>query len=254
MRNLPLSIHHRLPKRLPYSLGFSKYALGFHGAEYVYVGDSPSLQITGKIAVEMVGKPRVRGNMWVGKYTTEISTYNIYDGGDPYGWIFRLYSADASHHSVFSYCPIATGKLYHVFGIYDLAEMRIYVNGELKNAIPLTTNLDPVVGGHFSVGARYKAEGVIDGYVDGDIVFVRVYDDRLFDWLTSKGWSIDDLVTYNLLNYHNPIREGLVLWLPFEEGLGTIAYDESGSANDGTIYGATWEKLKMWELRAEVGI
>ncbi|MHA1289089.1 MAG: LamG domain-containing protein [Candidatus Thorarchaeota archaeon] len=33
---------------------------------------------------------------------------------------------------------------------------------------------------------------------------------------------------------------GLVLYLPFEEGTGTVTYDESPYGNDGTIYGATW--------------
>jgi len=35
-------------------------------------------------------------------------------------------------------------------------------------------------------------------------------------------------------------QSSLVLWLKFNEGNGTTAYDSSGNGNNGTIYGATW--------------
>ncbi len=38
------------------------------------------------------------------------------------------------------------------------------------------------------------------------------------------------------------ISEGLVLYLPFDEGTGTIAKDLSGMGNNGTIHGAKWVK------------
>jgi len=252
--SLPLAIYHVTPRRLPHSLGFNKYALGFHGAEYVYVGDSPSLQISDKIVVELMAKPRERNGMWIGKYTNVISTYNIYDAGDPYGWVFRLRGADGIHYSVYSYMTVLLNKWYHIMGTYDKTEQRLYINGKLVASRLLSIDLDPTIGGHFSIGARYKSHDIIECFIIGDIAFVRVYNSKLFNWLISKGWSVDDFVEYNMLNYHKPVSAGLVLWLNFEEGFGNTTYDKSGYNNNGTIYGATWEKLKIWELRTDVGL
>ena len=38
----------------------------------------------------------------------------------------------------------------------------------------------------------------------------------------------------------NPITDGLILWLNFDEDSGDRVYDRSGNSNNGTIYGATW--------------
>ena len=37
-----------------------------------------------------------------------------------------------------------------------------------------------------------------------------------------------------------PLEKGLVLWLPFDDRSGAIAYDRSGKKNHGTLYGPTW--------------
>ena len=37
-----------------------------------------------------------------------------------------------------------------------------------------------------------------------------------------------------------PLEKGLVLWLPFDDRSGARAYDRSGKANHGTLYGPTW--------------
>jgi len=50
---------------------------------------------------------------------------------------------------------------------------------------------------------------------------------------------------YRLLN-RLPFSNGLVFWLPLYEGTGTTAHDKSLNSNDGTITGATWEKLNKY--------
>jgi len=37
-----------------------------------------------------------------------------------------------------------------------------------------------------------------------------------------------------------PLERGVVLWLPFDDRSGSRAYDRSGKANHGTLYGPTW--------------
>lgn len=41
----------------------------------------------------------------------------------------------------------------------------------------------------------------------------------------------------------NAVAEGYVLWLPLDEGQGSVAKDKSGFGNDGTIFGAQWVNL-----------
>lgn len=48
----------------------------------------------------------------------------------------------------------------------------------------------------------------------------------------------------------NIVQEGLVLWLPLDEGQGAVVKDKSGFGNDGVIAGATWIQLPngLWHL------
>lgn len=50
--------------------------------------------------------------------------------------------------------------------------------------------------------------------------------------------TVSDLTEPNGKYFALP--EGKILFLPFDEGSGTIAYDHSGYGNNGTIVGATW--------------
>ena len=47
------------------------------------------------------------------------------------------------------------------------------------------------------------------------------------------------------------IRDGLVLYLPMDEGSGNTVYDHSGNNNHGTIYGATWSQV-WWDVTGRV--
>jgi len=55
-------------------------------------------------------------------------------------------------------------------------------------------------------------------------------------------------IEHNMLHRNDPVTDGLVLWVPFDEGSGTAVADKSGKGNDGTIYGAIWEKQKLEDL------
>ena len=115
-----------------------------------------------------------------------------------------------------------------------------YKNGVLMNPGGSSFTKTPVSSTHSVLIGR----GETARYLDGLIPLVLMYNRVLSQ----------EEILYIMLNYHNPIRDGLVLWLPFEEGRGTTVYDKSGNNNNGTIYNATWKKLKMWELRSSVGL
>jgi hypothetical protein len=85
---------------------------------------------------------------------------------------------------------------------------------------------DPfAVGAHITQGASY-----FNGFIDE----VRFYNRAL----------TAEEIQYNYQHPDTPITDGLVLWLDFNEGSGTTAYDKSGNGNDGTIYGAIWTSMQ----------
>lgn len=71
-------------------------------------------------------------------------------------------------------------------------------------------------------------------------------------------WLSDEEIRYDMLNYHSPIRNGLQMWLPFEEGQGLTAVDLSGTGNDGSLLPVIdpppWIRVRKHELRAEARI
>jgi len=64
----------------------------------------------------------------------------------------------------------------------------------------------------------------------------------------------DAEIKWNYEHPYMPIKDGLVLWLKFNESSKGIAYDYSGYNNHGTIYGATLTKVgDVWLKRVSDG-
>jgi hypothetical protein len=76
-------------------------------------------------------------------------------------------------------------------------------------------------------------------YFNGLIALPRIYNIAL---------SLAE-IHRNIRNPLNPVRGGLVLWLPMVEGFGTAVRDFSGYGNNGTIYGALWSDLAKCEVQ-----
>jgi len=69
---------------------------------------------------------------------------------------------------------------------------------------------------------------------------VRVWDenDMVSDWSEARPIIVDRIKTASI--GVPEITDGLVLYLPFEEGKDSTAFDLSGNNNNGMIYGAGW--------------
>jgi len=246
--SVPKSVHTTKPKVLPKSLGFSRYALDFDGVDdYVSVPDDPSLEGMGELTVSCwvyphdlsgaasgIGKNDAYANYADAPYTIGFS----YDGGGD----TRFYVGDGT--DIYDLHPadtLDTGKWQHLVCIYDGADLKMYLDGELHDSsnigsITLTTN----------TLSLYFASFGGDFPFDGKISDVCIYDRAL---------SAEE-VRRNMLNYHNPVKKRLVGWWRLEEGTGLTAYDKSGNGNDGTLTPSddppTWVEQKKWEMRAEV--
>jgi len=70
------------------------------------------------------------------------------------------------------------------------------------------------------------------------------------DWVDKDSWkSIAEYFNKTPLYayvkaYVEILKRKPVLFIPFDEGFGSVVHDISGYNNHGTIYGATWQKLK----------
>jgi len=152
-------------------------ALRFDGVDdYVEVPDSPSLDITDEITIEVW----VKGYGFAGDFRQIV-------GKSPdtvlrhlnFAYDLRVDKAGPLRFSInngdwqYVLATIEEGKWYHVVGTYDGSEMRLYVNGELKDTKSVSgsiiTNDAPVSIGRLPT----------DDYWNGIIDEVRIYNRAL---------------------------------------------------------------------------
>jgi len=239
--SLPPAINTRMPRRMPYSLGFKRYALAFDGVDdYVEVPYSQSLDVdvvsieaifapepTPTDAYELVVKP---SSYTLYAYTSETRdrpewNFGVVTGGTFYGTLGGV---------VTGVNPSEFYRFAHVVGVFDGSELRVYVNGQLYAYRAVSGVIDKNTN---NIKINNRAEH------KGKLALVRIYNRPL----------TESEIRYNMLNYHNPVRDGLVLWLA-DRIVGNTWYDESSQGNHGTIHGAQVVKVKQYELRAEVGL
>jgi uncharacterized protein (DUF2141 family) len=116
-----------------------------------------------------------------------------------------------------------TGVWYHVAGVYDGTDLKVYVNGQLESSvnysIPLTASSNELrIGG----GIANNTE-----YFPGDITEVRM-------------WNIARSDAEISANYNKQLtgnEMGLIGYYQFNENMGTVAYNSAvaGSQYDGQI-------------------
>ncbi len=101
--------------------------------------------------------------------------------------------------------------------------LQVYVDGVLKGSFANTGIITYTLGTDFFIGKHGKGSTVYD--FKGAIDDVRMYNKTLSD---QEVRDLGFLAHYNL-----------------DEGSGTIAYDQSGNGNEGTINGATWTGCEL---------
>jgi len=247
---VPRSVYETMPKRMPLSLGFSRYSLDFPGDNYVEVPDAPELSALDPFTV----------SAWI--YLRDLTvdhTIIAKWGGTTREWTFQAEStynrlrlavydevADTSTLIDLNNVLVADKWMY-VVAVYDGANTyaRIHRDDLVNEYQAITPQTIQDTAQDVQVG--YRADDAW-GPLDGLVVNPMIYSAKL----TARE------VVHNMLNYHNPVRDGLVMWLPMEEGTGLTAHDESGEGNDGSLLPAAdpplWTRNEKWELRAEAGL
>jgi len=145
-------------------------ALNFDGStHYVEVPDSPSLDIEDEITiVAYVNFNQFKDQGIISKSQDGGGDGNYFFstgcGGGPTQAKFGVIS-DAGHTCGPASTELNTDEWYHVTGVFDGSQLRVYINGSLENAEDhageITTSDGPIIIGSYA-GTGYKSNVVID--------------------------------------------------------------------------------------------
>ena len=165
-------------------------------------------------------------------YSPDYNISNLIRGGDERALI-RIGDADIDNNQPQFVIDCGAGQVklnanaklnintwYHIAGVYDNSEMKLYINGELDNSLLQSGAIDTTaeattLGG--STGDRY-----LDGYLDE----VRIWNG------VRSATEIRDNMCRNLAGDES----GLEAYYRFDEESGTSLPDESGNGNTGTLH------------------
>ncbi len=141
-----------------FAAGMVSQAFVMDGATgYVEVPDSPALDVTGQITIDAWINPVATGGRVVDKITAGGADGYLLD---TYGGRVRMI---VNGQSVSGASVIPTGAWSHVTGVYDGAQMRVYLNGVLdgsfNTAVAIPTNaLTLRIGAASDGGSRFTGQ------------------------------------------------------------------------------------------------
>jgi len=241
---LPDYKHDFKSTRLPITRGYSRRALSFDGTQYVQVMDHATLRpanltvclrhrLLSTLAAQPSAFPCIidkrAANSGFAIYYVQAANQFTYSFGDGITVAWPVIAIDWD-----------VEKFTHVTFRHDGATGEILINAVSKGTL--------VKG--FASAITNLLIAVLTGFSN------HLYGDEDGILFYNRSLS-DEEVRYNMLNYHSPVRNGLQMWLAFEEGQGLMAVDLSGTGNNGSLLPViappTWIRTRKHELRVESG-
>jgi len=130
--------------------------------------------------------------------------------------------------------------------VYNSSECKIYLDGtNVYNSTSLTgdiiNNMNPSGGDTLTIGCKKISGSSLSLFFDGRIEKTLIWNKSLTETEIQNNINIELTGT----------ETGLVAYYKISEGTGTTLYDSAG-ANDGTVYGATWERLITADVETSV--
>jgi hypothetical protein len=198
-------------------------ALSFNGTStYVNAGTSSLFNFTGSFTIEGWFKASAFSSGWEaivtkGDASWRVQRYNATDNLD-FG------TNGLSNQDLQGTTNVNDGNWHHVAAVYDGSNKFLYVDGKLdaEAAVSgtLSTDTDPL---YFGENAQMTGR-----YFDGLIDEVRIWNAAL-DSATIRTWMCREVTQ------SHPYYSSLAGYWQFNEGTGSVAYDSSGNANNGTL-------------------
>ena len=227
----------------------------FDGSDdYVRIVDSSSLKPSTAISIsawvnvdatadwgKIISKDYYGTGSWSSPYVTYALSSSYSSDGRPYLDV----TVGGQNYKQIATSSLNPGTWYYVVGTWDGSNMRIYINGQAENG---TTALAGQIGSYpatsdIAIGSRspYASGERQDGKLDE----VRISNSaRSANWITTEYNNQNSPSTFISLGQEEQ-GPSPALYLPFDEGFGTTAHDETSNHNDGNIVGATWKDESM---------
>lgn len=245
---IPRGSYKQQPKHMPRGLGFARHLLGFNGVDqFVDLGTDPSLYPPAFTLSAMMRVRNIVEAMPLAHWHTDLPSPALYFNWGRACFYYRGYDGTT-----------VNGRRWYQSPVNILDRNWHFV--ELTNPGMAVADIH-----NTHLYADLKAQEIAlteEGSVVAPMQRLQLAVDRALHWsnielavllLYNRVLTTEERA-YNMFNYHDPIRSGLVLWLPMEEGTGETIYDRSGNGHNGTLLpagaGPTWERIRQWELRA----
>jgi hypothetical protein len=203
---------------------------------------APNLDITGSITIES----------WVYLTSTAATQMLVSKDGSAgqQGYLLRynlngrfnfiLSDDGTAQTAVNGGTTVTTGAWYHVVGVYDGTDMKIYVNGA-SDATPVSYSSGIFDNNNATLlGARATLSQPLDGALDESRISNTA---RSADWIATEYNNMSSPTTFYTINGQE--RGPVILNWKFDEMQGTAANDSSGNGNTGVISGPTWVDSSM---------
>jgi hypothetical protein len=218
-------------------LSYTATGLKFDGTDdYVSIPNASSLNPTAAITVggwAYLSDPTITYDMLVNKDG---------NGGNPSQYTLRLFNATGTVQfringsgSTVTTNPLNANTWYHIMGVYNGTDVRIYIDGALAGTPSNYSTAMSDNGQNLTIGRRNT-----DGYYNrGLLEDVRIY---------SRALSAPE-VTGLYTNSPYVSNSGLVGWWRFNDGASaasTTATDSSGSGNTGTLTNFNFDQNSNW--------
>lgn len=152
-------------------------ALRFDGVDdYVDLGDPEVVRNLDSITVSAWFKPdKIKWHRVVAKWDAGKSEFILYPSNN--GKVRFYVSVGGEIYYVESVSSYSPGNWYHMVGVYDKGDLKIFINGDIENQITVTSAL-PIDynGAKLGIGS---SPGTPQYFADGTIDEVRIYNRAL---------------------------------------------------------------------------
>ncbi len=164
-----------------YAAGRVDLAFRFDGSTgWVQAPDSAALRVTGQITIDAWINPVATGGRVVDKITAGGADGYLLD---TYGGVIRFLVDSQGLNGA---TPLPTGTWSHVAGVYDGAQMRVYLNGTLDGTFATTVAI-PTNSLPLRIGAASDGGSSFNGLIDEVEVFNRALSQAEIQAIVTAG-------------------------------------------------------------------
>jgi len=236
--SIPRGVYESLPRSMPLDIGFSNWGLTFDAAalDDVRVLDNPTLDVTTELTAGCFIRTTLANTIIMSKWRAAPGGRAWFLSMSVAGLLTFQVQGSGGADAVISTRAVNDGRIHHVLGRFDNGFADVWIDRVFNNSKVLATpDIDVGIADVYLARLHAGVYNYYAGFQDENKIYGRAIT--------------DEEIKYNALDYHNPVRLGLVMHLRMEEGQGLALHDYSETGNNGVITGADWTRVEKWELR-----